>query len=67
MFLVLYANDTLLAKNDTSFMCKAKVFLTKFFRMKDLGVISFILGIKIHRDPSRSILGLLQHCYIKMC
>jgi hypothetical protein len=32
--------------------------------MKDLGDASFVLGIKIHRDRSRGILGLSQKSYI---
>ena len=32
--------------------------------MKDLGDSSFVLGIQIHRDRSRGILGLSQRTYI---
>ncbi|KAI0499188.1 hypothetical protein KFK09_020090 [Dendrobium nobile] len=32
--------------------------------MKDLGTVSFVLGIQIHRDRSRGILGLSQTAYI---
>ncbi|KAL5555019.1 hypothetical protein UlMin_037255 [Ulmus minor] len=32
--------------------------------MKDLGEASFVLGIQIHRDRTRSILGLSQKAYI---
>ena len=33
--------------------------------MKDLGEASFVLGIKIHRDRSKGILGLSQKAYIE--
>ncbi|XP_074371249.1 secreted RxLR effector protein 161-like [Apium graveolens] len=33
--------------------------------MKDLGYASFVLGIQIHRDRSRGILGLSQKSYIE--
>ena len=33
--------------------------------MKDLGEASFVLGIQIHRDRSRGILGLSQKGYIQ--
>ena len=33
--------------------------------MKDLGETSFILGIQIHWDRSRNILGLSQKSYIE--
>jgi hypothetical protein len=33
--------------------------------MKDLGEASFILGIEIHRDRSKGVLGLSQNEYIE--
>ena len=33
--------------------------------MKDLGEASFVLGIEIHRDRSKGVLGLSQKTYIK--
>jgi hypothetical protein len=32
--------------------------------MKDLGETSYVLGIKIHRDQNKGILGLSQQAYI---
>ncbi|KAL4283434.1 hypothetical protein GQ457_16G021540 [Hibiscus cannabinus] len=43
---------------------ETKRFLSKHFEMKDLGDASFVLGIEIHRDRSRGILGLSQKNYI---
>ncbi|RVW93907.1 Retrovirus-related Pol polyprotein from transposon TNT 1-94 [Vitis vinifera] len=64
IFLVLYVNDILLATNDISILHDTKRFLSKHFEMKDLGDASFVLGIQIHRDRSRGILGLSQRTYI---
>ena len=44
---------------------ETKRFLSRNFKMKDLGDASFVLGIQIHRDRSRGILGLSQISYIK--
>ena len=33
--------------------------------MKDFGEASFVLGIKIHRDRSKGVLGLSQKAYIE--
>jgi hypothetical protein len=33
--------------------------------MKDLGEASFVLGIEIHRDRSKGVLGLSQNAYIE--
>ena len=41
-----------------------KQFLSKNFDMKDMGEASYVIGIKIHRDRSRGILGLSQETYI---
>ncbi|RDX96003.1 hypothetical protein CR513_21382, partial [Mucuna pruriens] len=43
---------------------ETKRFLTKNFEMKDLGKISFVLGIQILKDCSQDILRLLQENYI---
>jgi hypothetical protein len=41
-----------------------KVFFS-IFDMKDLGEASFVLGIEIHRDRSKRVLGLSQKAYIE--
>ncbi|KAH9656751.1 hypothetical protein KPL70_022797 [Citrus sinensis] len=64
IFLVLYVDDILLATNDIGILHDTKSFLSKHFEMKDLGDVSFVLGIEIHRDRSRGILGLSQRNYI---
>ena len=45
-------------------MHDVKQFLSKNFDMKDMGKASDVIGIKIHRDRSRGILGLSQETYI---
>ena len=58
MFLVLYVDDILLASSDLKLLNETKLLLSKTFDMKDLGEASFVLGIEIHRDRSRQLLGL---------
>jgi transposase InsO family protein len=65
IFLVLYVDDILLASSDMGLLHETKKFLAKNFEMKDLGEASFVLGIQIHRDRSRGILGLSQKSYIE--
>ena len=65
IFLVLYVDDILLASNDIGLLHETNRFLVRKFEMKDLRDASFVLGIQIHRDRSRSILGLSQKSYIK--
>jgi hypothetical protein len=38
--------------------------LRKSFSMKDLGEVTYILGIKIYRDRSKRLIGLSQDAYI---
>ena len=64
IILVLYVNDILLASSDIGLLHETKRFLSSKFDMKDLGDASFVLGIQIYRDRSRSILGLSQKSYI---
>ena len=60
VFLVLYVDCILLMGNDVSILQSVKIWLSKNFSMKNLGEMTYILGIKIYRDRSRRLLGLLQ-------
>ena len=51
-------DDILLATNDKGMMHGVKQFLSKNVDIKDKGEASYVIGIKIHRDRSRCILGL---------
>ena len=62
-FLILYVDDILLIGNDTEFLNSIKGYF-KNIPMKDLGEASYILGIKIHRDRSRRLIGLSQSTYL---
>lgn len=64
ILLIFYMDDILLATNDIDILHETKRFLSRNFEMKDLGDAPFVLGIQIHRDRSRGILGLLQRNYI---
>jgi hypothetical protein len=61
----MYVNDILLASSDVSLLLEKKKFLSTNFNMKDLGEASFILGIEIHQDRSKGVLGLSQMAYIE--
>jgi Reverse transcriptase (RNA-dependent DNA polymerase) len=63
MFLILYVNDLLLVINDMNMLHEIKKILYRFFEMKDLGEVSYVLGLKIHRDHSKGILSLSQQAY----
>jgi hypothetical protein len=65
IFLILYVDDILLASSDVSLLLETKKFLSSKFDMKDLGEASFVLGIEIHRDRSKEVLGLSQNAYIE--
>lgn len=63
-FHVLYMDDIFIATNDNGFLCEVKQFLLNNFDMKDLGEASYVIGIKIHKERTRGILGLSQETYI---
>ena len=65
IFLVLYVDDILLASSDVSLLLETKKFLSSKFDMKDLCEASFVLGIEIHQDRSKEVLGLSQKAYIE--
>ncbi|KAL0416555.1 UNVERIFIED_CONTAM: Retrovirus-related Pol polyprotein from transposon RE2 [Sesamum latifolium] len=63
-YLVLYVDDILLIGNDVKILGEIKAWLSTQFSM-DMGEASYILGIKIYRDRSRSMLALTQSSYIE--
>jgi hypothetical protein len=65
IFLILYVDDILLASSDISLLLETKKFLSSKFDMKDLGEASFVLGIEIHRDRNKGVLGLSQKAYVE--
>ena len=53
IFLVLYVDDILLASSDVNLLLEIKKFLSSKFDMKNLGEVSFVLRIEIHRDREK--------------
>jgi hypothetical protein len=60
IFLILYVDDILLASSDVSLLLETKRFLSSNFDMKDLSEVSFVIGIEIHGDRRKGVLGLSQ-------
>jgi hypothetical protein len=50
IYLVLYVDDMLLIGNNKEIIQDVKTQLSSKFDMKDIGVVNFILGMKIKRD-----------------
>jgi hypothetical protein len=65
IFLILYVDDILLTSSDIDLLLETKKFLSSKFDMKDLGEASFVLGIGIHRDRNKRVLGLSQKAYLE--
>ena len=65
IILVLYVDDILLASSNKDMLLETKRFLSLNFDMKDLGEASYVLGIEIHRDRTKGVLGLSQKAYIE--
>jgi hypothetical protein len=65
IFLVLYVDDILLACSNVHLLLEIKSFLSSQFDMKDLAEASYALGIEIHRDRGKGVLGLSQKSYIE--
>jgi hypothetical protein len=61
----LYVDDILLASSDKDLIAETKRFLSSNFDMKDMGEASYVLGIEIHRDRQKGVLGLSQKSYIE--
>ena len=49
VFLVLYVDDILLIRKDVLVLQSIKIWISKNFSMKDLGKMTYIMGIKIYK------------------
>ncbi|XP_047261567.1 uncharacterized protein LOC124895166, partial [Capsicum annuum] len=58
-------DDILIAASDIEYVKKIKEWLSSTFEMKDMGETPYILGVKISRDRSKTLLSLYQEYYIK--
>ncbi|RDX75638.1 hypothetical protein CR513_44459, partial [Mucuna pruriens] len=65
IILVLYVDDLLLTYNDMNFLLETKQILMTLFYMKDLGNVSFVLGIEIHHDRLHCVLDLSWKNYVE--
>ena len=54
----------LLIGSDIGALSTVNVWLASNFNMKDLGEVSYIMGIKLHRDRCNIMIGLSQASYI---
>ena len=65
IILSLYVDDILIVGNDKKLIDVTKKWLSSNFEMKGMGVVNYVLGVKILRDRSKRLLGLSQEMYIK--
>ena len=64
IFPIMYVDDILLAINDLGLLHETKKFLSSKFEVKDMGEISYVIGIEIFCNRSQELLGLSQKAYI---
>ena len=65
LILSLYIDDILLVGNDMDSIVTTKKWLSFTFEMKDMGGANIVLGVKITRDRSKTLLSLSPGTYIK--
>ena len=54
----------MLAANDLGLLHETKKFLSRNFEVKDMGEVSYVIGIEIFHNRSQGLLGLSQKAYI---
>ncbi|GJW08634.1 putative RNA-directed DNA polymerase [Tanacetum coccineum] len=58
---IIYVDDILIMGSNIPRLKEVKDYLGKYFSMKDLEEAAYILGIKINRDRSKRLIGLIKH------
>lgn len=65
LFVLIYVDDLLIAGTDTGEVQHIKHTLSNFFKMKDLGLIRYFLGMDIIQDTENSQIKINQTNYLK--
>ena len=65
MYIVIWVDDIVVSASTEGELNATKSLLKKEFRMKDLGPISYFLGIQFHQDPITYIIEMNQSHYLK--
>ena len=65
IILSLYVDDILITRNSKEMINTTKKWLSSNFNMKDMGKVSYVLGVKIIRDLAKWLVDLTQENYIK--
>jgi len=65
MFLTLYVDDILLARNNLKMIYATKQWLSSVFEMKDMGEPRYVLCVEIVRNHPKKLLGMCQEAFIK--
>ena len=60
----MYIDDILLVANDLGLLHETKKFLSRNIEVKDMGEVSYVIGITIFHNRSQELLGLSQKVYI---
>jgi hypothetical protein len=58
-------DDILLASSDVNLLLETKRSLSSNFDIKDLGEALFVVGIEVHQDRRKGVLGLSQKAYLE--
>ena len=59
--LLVYVDDIVITSSNFALLAQLKAHLSKSFHMKDLGPLTYFLGLEVHRSPSD--ISLNQHNY----
>lgn len=65
IFVAIYVDDVLYFTNSSSMKFDLQTILTSNFKMKDMGVADYCVGLHITRDRSRGIIYLDQRKYVE--
>ena len=64
IILAVHVDDMLIVSNSKTKLTEMKLKLTKYFKVKDLGEVKFLLGIEVIRDRKSGSIELSQEAYI---
>lgn len=62
LHVLVYVDDLIVCGNDATIITSFKAYLSRCFKMKDLGMLKYFLGIEVAHGPDGSFLSQQKYC-----
>ena len=65
--IAVYVDDLIIARNSIRLVESVKQEFHKRYKIKDMGVLEYVLGVRVDQIPEQKLVQLSQRSYILIC